>query len=59
VRSHKSAIGAWGWPTGDPVRFLIRHLNADITSSFDEIFKPEGICIIRTPGEGTSSHFLR
>ena len=42
-----------------PFRLLIRHLNADFTSSFDEIFKPEGISIIRTPGEGASSHFLR
>jgi hypothetical protein len=47
------------WPTGDPVRFLIRHLNADSTSNSDEIFKPEDLSIIRTPGEGTSSNFLR
>ena len=42
-----------------PVRLLVRGRDTKFTSSFDEVFRAEGIRIIRTPGESTSSQCLR
>ena len=48
----------------EPIRFLIRHRDQKFTDGFDDVFRGEGIGVVRTPflcaaGNGVAERFVR
>ena len=55
----------WTWPERpEPVRFLIRDRDQKFTAAFDEVFRSDGIEVLRTPfrapqANGVAERFVR